>query len=193
MRNLKRFQVFLGLIFLSHDISSSYLDYIYPSTIPDYSNYGTLGLIQMPTARFSEEGTLAFSWTHNEPYLRGSVVAYPFDWIEASYQYTDINNALYSPSKAFSGSQSLKDKSFDAKFRLISESNFFPQVAIGFRDLAGTSVFAAEYVVASKIINNKLYVAGGWDLRLLAQTPERDYWADRQVTSGDVWVTELPF
>ena len=163
MRNLKRFQVFLGFIFLSHDLSSSYLDYIYPSTIPDYSNYGTLGLIQMPTARFSEEGTLAFSWTHNEPYLRGSVVAYPFDWFEASYQYADINNALYSPSEAFSGSQSLKDKSFDAKFRLISESNFFPQVAIGFRDLAGTSVFAAEYVVASKIINNFDFTFGiGW-------------------------------
>ena len=108
----------LSLLFAAQNAKSSYLDYIYPSTIPDYSNYGTLGLIQMPTARFSEEGTLAFSWTHNEPYLRGSVIAYPFDWFEASYQYADINNALYSPVKEFSGSQSLKDKSFDAKFRL---------------------------------------------------------------------------
>jgi len=139
------------------------LDYIYPSTIPDYSNYGTLGLIQMPTARFSEEGTLAFSWTHNEPYLRGSVIAYPFDWFEASYQYADINNALYSPVKEFSGSQTLKDKSFDAKFRLFSESNLFPQVALGLRDLAGTSVFSAEYIVASKLINNFDITFGiGW-------------------------------
>jgi len=139
------------------------LDYIYPSTIPDYSNYGTLGLIQMPTARFSEEGTLAFSWTHNEPYLRGSVIAYPFDWFEASYQYADINNALYSPVKEFSGSQTLKDKSFDAKFRLLSESNLFPQVALGLRDLAGTSVFSAEYIVASKLINNFDITFGiGW-------------------------------
>ena len=139
------------------------MDYIYPSTIPDYSNYGTLGLIQMPTARFSEEGTLAFSWTHNEPYLRGSVIAYPFDWFEASYQYADINNALYSPVKEFSGSQTLKDKSFDAKFRLFSESNLFPQVALGLRDLAGTSVFSAEYIVASKLINNFDITFGiGW-------------------------------
>ena len=43
------------------------------------------------------------------------------------------------------------------------------------------------------IINDKLYVAGGWDLRMLAKTPERDYWADRQVTCGDVWVTEIPY
>ena len=117
----------------------------------------------MPTARFSEEGTLAFSWTHNEPYLRGSVIAYPFDWFEASYQYADINNALYSPSKEFSGSQSLKDKSFDAKFRLIKESTFMPQVALGLRDLAGTSVFSAEYIVASKLINNFDLTFGiGW-------------------------------
>ena len=46
---------------------------------------------------------------------------------------------------------------------------------------------------ASKIINDELYVAGGWDLRMLAKTPERDYWADRQVTCGDVWVTEIPY
>lgn len=117
----------------------------------------------MPTARFSEEGTLAFSWTHNEPYLRGSVIAYPFDWFEASYQYADINNALYSPVKEFSGSQTLKDKSFDAKFRLFSESNLFPQVALGLRDLAGTSVFSAEYIVASKLINNFDITFGiGW-------------------------------
>jgi len=117
----------------------------------------------MPTARFSEEGTLAFSWTHNEPYLRGSVIAYPFDWFEASYQYADINNTLYSPVKEFSGSQSLKDKSFDAKFRLLSESNLFPQVALGLRDLAGTSVFSAEYIVASKLINNFDITFGiGW-------------------------------
>lgn len=117
----------------------------------------------MPTARFSEEGTLAFSWTHNEPYLRGSVIAYPFDWFEASYQYADINNTLYSPVKEFSGSQTLKDKSFDAKFRLFSESNLFPQVALGLRDLAGTSVFSAEYIVASKLINNFDITFGiGW-------------------------------
>ncbi len=75
------------------------IDYPYPFSSPDFSNYGTLGLIQMPNSRFHEEGTIAFSWTHNEPYLRGSVIAYPFNWLEASYQYVDINNALYSPVK----------------------------------------------------------------------------------------------
>ena len=155
--------LYFSLAIISQNLHSSYLDYIYPSITPDYSNYGTLGLIQMPTARFSEAGTLAFSWSHNEPYLRGSVVAYPFSWFEASYQYADINNTLYSPSSDFSGSQSLKDKSFDAKFRLIRESSYIPELALGLRDLAGTSVFSAEYLVASKFINNfDITIGLGW-------------------------------
>lgn len=129
-------------------------DYLYPNNLPSYSNYGTIGLIQNPTSRFLEEGSLALSWTHNEPYLRGSVIAYPFNFFEASYQYVDINNVLYSDVKEFSGSQSRKDKSFDIKLRLLRESGSFPQLAIGFRDLAGTGVFASEYVVMNKLIRN---------------------------------------
>ena len=86
-------------------------EYIYPySNVPIISNYGTTGLLQVPTARMHEEGTISFSWSHLEPYLRGSIVANPFDWFEASYQYTDVNNYLYSTVKSFSGSQSYKDK-----------------------------------------------------------------------------------
>ena len=82
------------LLFFSSSLFSQINDYIYPNTDPSYSNYGGLGLIQSPNARFFDEGTLGFSWSHNKPYLRGSLIAYPFDWFEASFQYTDINNAL---------------------------------------------------------------------------------------------------
>ena len=103
----------VSILFLSGGLHASLSDYIYPSLGPSYSNYGTLGLIQNPSARFLSNGSLGFTWTHNDPYLRGSIVAYPFDWLEAAFQYTDVNNQLYSDVKAFSGSQSLKDKSFD--------------------------------------------------------------------------------
>ena len=137
-----------------------------PSVQPSYSNYGGLGLVQNPNGRFLEEGTLAFSWSHNEPYLRGSIIAYPFDWMEASYQYADINNVLYSPVEEFSGSQSLKDKSFDIKIRLIKESNLFPQVSIGIRDLGGTGLFSSEYITFNKYFGNNLdFTAGiGWGI-----------------------------
>ncbi|MDA9916714.1 YjbH domain-containing protein [Gammaproteobacteria bacterium] len=136
-------------------------DYIYPyHSLPSYSNYGTIGLIQMPSARMHEEGTIGFTWTHSEPYLRGSIMGNPFDWFEASYSYTDVNNKLYSDSPEFSGKQSYKDKSFDAKFRLLKERAYLPQVAIGFRDFGGSSLFAAEYIVASKLIGNLDFTLG---------------------------------
>jgi hypothetical protein len=154
---------FLVLLFTSN-VYASIDDYKYPFRGPSYSNYGTLGLLQNPNARFLENGSLGFSWTHNEPYLRGSLVAYPFDWMETSYQYTDLNNALYSTSSDFSGSQSFKDKSFDAKFMLLQESDFLPQIALGFRDLAGTGVFSSEFLVASKFVSKNLdFTLGiGW-------------------------------
>ena len=137
-------------------------EYIYPN-YQDYSfsNYGGLGLIQNPNARFHRNGNLSFSWTHNDPYLRGSIIAYPFDWFEASFQYTDINNALYSPFKSFSGSQSLKDKSFDIKIRLLQETALLPETALGIRDLGGTGLFASEFLVLNKRIRSNLDISLG--------------------------------
>jgi hypothetical protein len=151
---MKKYFLFALLHLLSSSVLGSIEDYIYPhNSIPTISNYGTTGLLQNPTARLHEEGTLAFSWSHNDPYLRGSLIAYPFDWFEASYQYTDVNNALYSDVPSFSGNQTYKDKSFDAKFRLKKEGPRIPQIAIGFRDLAGTGMFSSEYIVLSKRFN----------------------------------------
>ena len=117
----------------------------------------------MPSARMHDEGTLAFSWSSNDPYLRGSLIAYPFSWFEASYQYVDVNNALYSNVESFSGDQTYKDKSFDAKFRILKESELLPQIAIGFRDIAGSGIFSAEYIVASKLYKNIDFTFGmGW-------------------------------
>ncbi|MBT7276082.1 MAG: hypothetical protein HN886_06475 [Woeseiaceae bacterium] len=136
-------------------------DYVYPFKEYSFSNYGTLGLIQNPNARFLDEGSLGFSWSHNDPYLRGSLIAYPFNWLEVSYQYVDINNQLYSPYESFSGSQSLKDKSFDTKIRLIKESQLLPQIAVGFRDIAGTGLFSSEFIVASKNLSKGLDLTMG--------------------------------
>ncbi len=163
MRLLKK--LILLIIFLQsyHSFGSIY-DYVYPNVdIPSYSNYGSLGLIQMPNARFHKEGTLALSWSHNDPYINGSIVAYPFSWLEASYFYTDINNALYSDNPDFSGSQSYKDKGFDVKVRLLEESYYLPQIAAGARDIAGTATFSSEYITLSKRYNNFDVTLGmGW-------------------------------
>ena len=157
--------LFLLLAFLISTRSFADIkDYQYPnSTYPSISNYGTSGLINVPTARFFNEGSLAVSINDSDPYTRLSIIAYPFSWFEASYQYTDIKNALYSDVPAFSGGQTYKDKSFDFKFKVFDESRYFPAVAVGLRDVAGTAVFSSEYVTASKKIKDfDVSVGVGW-------------------------------
>jgi hypothetical protein len=93
-----------------------------------------------------------------DPYYRGSILAYPFDWVEVAYQYTDVNNALYSLTESFSGNQTYKDKGFDIKIRILEEGKTLPQIALGLRDFAGTGVFSAEYFVASKMFYSKNFI-----------------------------------
>ena len=155
------------IVLLDFLFNSLYADidyYIYPkSHYPSFGNGGTIGLIQMPTARMLPAGSLAFNWNDLDPYQRGSIIGQPFDWFEASYQYTDVNNALYSLTPEFSGDQSYKDKGFDIKLRLLKETALLPAVAVGMRDLAGTNVFSAEYLVASKRFNNiDISLGMGW-------------------------------
>ena len=155
--------IFFNFLLFSVNSNADITEYIYPNINPSYSNYGTTGIIQMPSARFQPEGSLGFNWSHANPYLRGTIIAYPFSWLEATYSYTDINNALYSNVEEFSGKQSYKDKGFDAKIRLLRESEFFPQVAISLRDLAGTNTFEAEALVFSKFYKNIDFTFGlGW-------------------------------
>lgn len=159
---------FLKLTFIfwaciSVPIQPANSEYIFPYRSPSNSNYGGAGLIKMPSARFHDAGTIGLRWSSFDPYLRGSILAYPFSWMEASYQYTDINNALYSDFFAFSGDQTYKDKGFDFKIRILKERNLLPNVALGIRDAAGTGVFSAEYLVASKFIGNFDLTFGlGW-------------------------------
>ena len=149
----KNILFFFLMLFLSTSAHPALKDYIYPFSSPSFNDYGSAGLVRMPSARFHEEGTIAFNWSKNDPYTRGSIIAYPFNWLEASWQYTDVDNALYSNVESFSGNQTYKDKGFDVKFRLLAEQGLLPSIAMGIRDVAGTGTFAAEYLVASKKID----------------------------------------
>ena len=82
----KVFVLFTISLLLHGKLVAQISEYLYPNLdSPSFSNYGTTGLIQMPSARFYEEGSIGFTWSHLDPYLRGSVIAYPFNWFEASY------------------------------------------------------------------------------------------------------------
>lgn len=114
------------------------------------SDFGGVGLLQTPTARLAEEGGFSINANRVSPYSRYSLSMTPLPWMEGTLRYSALTNRLYSQNEKFSGDQSMKDKAFDAKFRLWQESYWLPQVAIGFIDMAGTGLFSSEYLVASK-------------------------------------------
>ncbi|SDV48592.1 YjbH domain-containing protein [Chitinasiproducens palmae] len=113
------------------------------------SDWGTMGVLQTPSARFGEAGNVSFTASYISPYTRLSVMLQPLDWFEFGFRYTDVRNHLYGPT-SLSGTQTYKDKSIDFRVRLLKESAYLPQIAAGMRDVGGTGLFSSEYFVASK-------------------------------------------
>jgi len=149
-------------VLASSPAQSSIEDYFPFSDLSSPSNYGDTGLLEIPNARFMKEASLRFNFSSSYPNEFTTITASPFKLLEASYRYTEIKNKLYGPS-SYSGNQSLKDKGFDLKMRLIGEGYYRPAVALGLRDIAGTGIFSSEYLVATKSLGNFDVTAGlGW-------------------------------
>ena len=116
------------------------------------SDYGITGLIDTPTARMSFDGaftaTAAIQSRTNSYALTYQVTP----WLEGTFRYTGWNQANYS-----------YDRNYEGKLRLLQESDYLPQVAVGIRDMVGTGVWNSEYVVASKAFGGLDVTLGvGW-------------------------------
>lgn len=124
------------------------------------SDWGVTGLLQTPTARMQKAGNLAAHVAHVDPYTQYNIVLQPFDRLEVAVRYTNIDGVSYGP---VSPDQDLKDKSLDVKLKLLNESKWVPQLAVGWRDPAGTSLFGGEYLVANKRYGDFDFSLGmGW-------------------------------
>ena len=117
--------------------------------LPTASEWGTIGLLQTPTARMGDPGDMAFTASHISPYSRYTFDMQPFSWLEGSFRYINVDNRRYG-SESLSGHQNYKDRSLDFKIRLWRESRWMPEVALGARDFGGTGLFSSEYLVANK-------------------------------------------
>lgn len=138
--------------------------FLLPSSISSNTtnSFGTVGINMTPTARFFEEGSIAFSLSRHDKFSRTDLLAQPYEWLEVSIFYADIFEKEYQASF---GAQSYKDKGFNAKFLLKKESEYLPQIALGLSDFAGTGLFSSEYIVSSKSFNNFDFSLGiGWGL-----------------------------
>ena len=103
------------------------------------SDFGTVGLIDIPTARMSQDGTLT-TMTAVQSRTKSIAITYQATpWLEGTFRYTGWKEAYYT-----------YDRNYGIKVRLWEENDFFPQVAVGIRDIVGTGLWGSEYVVASK-------------------------------------------
>lgn len=121
---------------------------------------GPTGLVLMPTARMYEDGEFSVLYSSSYPYSQYVVSAQPLPWLQALFKYTDIATKAYGASTT---GQTLKDKSIDIKVRLLKESYFLPEIALGINDVGGTGLFSGEYIAASKQVKNLDFSLGvGW-------------------------------
>mgnify|MGYP001176499845 FL=1 len=123
-----------------------------------YNNHGTVGLINIPTARSYDEGVHGVTIYDGTPDQKITLTSNPYDWLEASFFYTNIQGVPYP----FFEYQDYKDKGFNIKIRL-KEQNLLPAIAIGLNDFAGTGYYSSEYLVSSYGIGNlDMHFGLGW-------------------------------
>ena len=74
--------LFLGL--LSQSILTDSFTY------NSYNNHGVIGLINMPTARFYDEASHGITLYDGSPDQKITLTSSPYNWLEASFFYTNI-------------------------------------------------------------------------------------------------------
>ncbi len=137
-------------------VSLFYINSIYSSDNFEYNlynNYGIVGTIHTPSARTFEEGVHGVTMYNGTPNQTITLSASPFNWLEASFFYTNVDGRPYCYEiYDVVCQQDFKDKGFNIKVRL-KEQGVLPAIAIGLNDFAGTGVYSSEYIVGSYGIN----------------------------------------
>ncbi len=85
----------------------------------------------------------------------------PYDWLEASYFYYRPRDLVWNDGDGKEGHD--LDKGFNVKASFDPKIKYFPKLAIGIDDIAGTGYFSREYIVSTFNFNHfKLTVGSGW-------------------------------
>ncbi len=117
--------------------------------------YGEVGLLDMPSARMTNDGAFGLTVGALTGSQRFDLWFQVLPWLEGSFRYSHI--------KRYGGPTPLYDRSLSLKMRLNEESDDWPDVSLGIRDLLGTGAYGAEYLVASKRFGDLDFTAGlGW-------------------------------
>ena len=112
----------------------------------------------MPSARFYDESSFGVTVYDGTPDQKITLTSFPFDWLEASVFYTNIQGRPYQGFEY----QDYKDKGFNFRIR-VKEEGVLPAVAIGINDVAGTGFYSSEYIVGTYGVGNLDFHFGlGW-------------------------------
>ncbi|WP_395004154.1 YjbH domain-containing protein [Cypionkella sp.] len=120
------------------------------------SMYGVTGLIDMPSADQQSDGTLSIARSQFGPTGRTTLSFQITPRLSGSFRYSSIEHwgSRTAPS-------TLYDRSFDLRYKLISEGRYLPNLTLGMQDFIGTGVFSGEYIVATKSLGPKLKLTAG--------------------------------
>ena len=125
------------------------------------SDFGTTGLIDIPSARMLSDGELRLIYSNQKIANITNITYQVTPWLQTTFRYT-----IFNPDNPIRNSTSIdgnNDRSYAAKITILDEKKYQPQLAIGVKDILGTGVWGSEYLVASKKINNLDVTLGvGW-------------------------------
>ena len=123
------------------------------------TDFGTTGLITLPTARMQADGSLTATIARNEVVDLYNITFQATPFIETTFRYSIFDPRV---DRAKAKDQN-RDRSYEVKLRLLQEGRKLPALALGIRDILGTGVWSGEYLVASKSIAAFDVSAGlGW-------------------------------
>lgn len=165
-------------------------EFSYPTLLASQSDFGGVGLMQMPTGRMAPEGEFNFATSYNDEYQHFTASVQLFPWFETTVRYTQVQDLLYSSDPSFSGNTKYTDKGIDFKVRLLEETNWLPETSIGVRDFGGTGLFDGEFIAATKRVGPLDFTLGiGWGYignsgNLTSDKKDLNYNCDRDTSYG---------
>ncbi len=123
------------------------------------NSYGVPGLIDVPTAQMQPDAELTTSMT---------LLSNESGRVQLAFQVTPRLQAVFRystlPDFLLVGGDLTRtyDRSFDLRYQLLTETARRPSVTVGIQDIGGTSLYAAEYIVATKsFMDGRLTATGG--------------------------------
>ncbi|MDH4286272.1 MAG: YjbH domain-containing protein, partial [Gallionella sp.] len=122
-----------------------------PAAFAEPNLNGETGYINMPGGRIEPDGTLRMGYSFADPYanlLWASVAVLPR--VELYARFVRVVGVPAGTTAHWQDYGDYKDKVASAKFVLLEESWFAPNVVFGINDVQGTGLFRSKYLAASK-------------------------------------------